>query len=89
MNKRTISIIGIAISALLVLFGILAMSGALGGSTYYADSAPYSYDSGFATFGGDYYTYSVNNSAEAAAGARAAASNLRKAGKRTRDHRSC
>ena len=73
--KKTLSIIGIMVGFLFVLVGILSAGGALGGDTSNPTSAPYSYDSGYATFGADYYTYSVNNTAEAAAAARAAAYN--------------
>ena len=34
------------------------------------------YDSGYASFGADYYTYSVNNTAEAASATRTVAANL-------------
>lgn len=79
--KKKFSIGGMVVGLLIVLFGILTVSGAFGtgigtgGGT--GDSSPY--DSGYAKFGGDYYTYSVNNSAEAASAARAAASNARAA----------
>ena len=74
--KKTLSLIGIIVGFLFVLVGILSAAGALGGDVSYPKSAPYSYDSGFATFGADYYTYSVNNTAEAANAASAAAYNI-------------
>lgn len=73
--KRKLSIIGIIVGIYFILFGILSISGALGSATAFGGSSPY--DSGYASFGGDYYTYSVNNAAEAASAANAAASNLR------------
>lgn len=76
MNKKTLSLVGMIVGFVFVLVGILSLSGALGGNTSYPGSAPYSYDSGYATFGADYYTYTVNNGAETASAARTAASNL-------------
>ncbi len=76
MNKKVFSVMGMIVSLALVLCGILSMCGNLGGDTSYPGSAPYSYDSGYATFGGDYYTYSVNNTAETADAARTTAYNL-------------
>lgn len=77
MNKKNLSKIGMAVSALLVLFGLLALCGAFGGQSYHYSTAPYTYDSGYASFGGDYYTYSVNNAAEATDAAQAASANAR------------
>ena len=57
MNKKTLSLVGMIIGCVFVLIGILSLSGAVGGNTSYPSSAPYSYDSGYASFGGDYYTY--------------------------------
>ena len=76
MNKKTLSLVGIIVGFVFVLVGILSLSGSLGGNTSYPDTAPYLYDSGYATFGADYYTYSVNNAAEAASAARTIATNL-------------
>ena len=76
MNKKTLSLVGMIVGFVFVLVGILSLSGALGGNTSYPGSAPYSYDSGYASFGGDYYTYSVNNAAETASAARTTARNL-------------
>lgn len=77
MNKKTFSTIGMVISILLVLLGLLTMCGAFGGDSYYYSTAPYTYDSGYASFGGDYYTFSVNNAAEATDAAQAASANAR------------
>jgi hypothetical protein len=74
--KKTLSVVGLIIGLAFVVVGILSVSGALGGDTSYPSSAPYTYDSGYASFGADYYTYSVNNSAEAASAARTAAYNI-------------
>ena len=76
MSKKILSLLGIIIGFAFVLIGILSFSGALGGNTSYPGSAPYSYDSGYASFGADYYTYSVNNTAETASAARTTAGNL-------------
>ncbi|MBQ8831110.1 MAG: zinc ribbon domain-containing protein [Oscillospiraceae bacterium] len=80
MNKRTISFIAMIISALMFLCGLLVIFGAFGGNTNNASSAPYSYDSGYATFGTDFYTYVSNNAEEAASASRTAANNLDKIG---------
>lgn len=77
MNKKILSLVGMIVGFVFVLIGILSLSGALGGNASYPGSAPYSYESGYATFGGDYYTYSVNNTAETASAARTTANNLR------------
>ncbi|MBR2152449.1 MAG: hypothetical protein IJ944_04095 [Clostridia bacterium] len=74
--KKKLSIFGIIIGIAFIIVGFISMSGGFGGITSYASGAPYSYDSGFASFGADYYTYSVNNAAEAAQGARIAAGNI-------------
>ena len=76
MTKKTFATAGMSVSALIVLLGILVIAGAMGGDTSYPGMAPYSYDSGYASFGGDFYTYVNNNAAEAASGARTAAANL-------------
>ncbi len=75
--KKTFSMLGIVFSALLLLLGLLTLSGGLvDGSAKEASSAPYSYDSGYASFGADFYTYVSNNAEEAAAAGRATAYNL-------------
>ncbi|MBQ3110187.1 MAG: hypothetical protein IJC69_03515 [Clostridia bacterium] len=76
MSKKVYATIGMLISLALVIIGIVSMCGGLGGNTSYPGSAPYTYDSGYAMFNADYYTYSVNNSAEAASAAHTAAANL-------------
>ena len=60
MNKKTFSTLGMIFSAVIVFLGILVLAGALGGDASYPNSASYLYDSGYATFGGDFYTF-VNN----------------------------
>ncbi len=77
MNKKTFALIGIIVSAALVLCGILTMTGALGGDASYASGASYLYDSGYTSFGADFYTYVSNNAAEAASAARTTAANIR------------
>lgn len=75
--KKILSFIGVVIGIVIFILGIVTISGAFGDAKSYGDSASYGYDSGFASFGGDYYTYSVNNAAETASAARATAANLR------------
>ena len=74
--KKKLSILGMIVGLAFILVGVLAISGTFGGDTVSASGAPYTYDSGYATFGTDYYTYSVNNAAETASAARAAANNI-------------
>jgi len=71
--KKKLSIVGMIFGVALVFVGILTLSGALGGDPSYPSFATPPYDSGYALFSSDYSTYSVNNSAEAASAARAAA----------------
>ena len=71
--KKVLSWIGILTGITLIITGIVVASGGTGNGLSYGQSSPY--DSGFASFGGDYYTYSVNNIAEATSAASAAASN--------------
>ena len=73
--KKNFSVLGIVVGGLFVLLGILSIFGAFGGDTSSPVRAPYGYDSGYAEFGADYYTYSSNNAAEAASAARTAAYN--------------
>ncbi len=77
MNKKLLATLGMVFSAVLVLAGILSLAGALGGDANYPSSAPYSYDSGYASFGADFYTYVSNNAGEAASASRTAANNIR------------
>ena len=75
MRGKSFSAAGMIVSALIVIFGILFIAGALTEETYTAGGAGM-YDSGYASFGADFYTYVSNNAAEAAAAGRTAASNL-------------
>lgn len=74
--KKTFCSIGIIVSAAIILIGILTVSGALGGNTNSASTASYLYDSGYASFGADFYTYVTNNAEEAASASRTVAGNL-------------
>lgn len=74
--KKLICLVGIIISILIIILGIQTHDYELGGYTYNASSAPSMYDSGYATFGGDFYTYVCNNAEEAASASRTVASNL-------------
>ncbi len=76
MKKNTFCMIGISVSAVIVLCGILTVAGLFGGRTELAGSAPIYYDSGYASFGGDFYTFVSNNAAEAAQASRTVAKNL-------------
>ena len=77
MSKKIFSILGIVFSALIVVSGVLVVFGVLGGDASGATSAPSKYDSGYASFGADFYSFVNNNAAEAAVAARFTASNVR------------
>ena len=74
--KKKFCLLGIVAGALLILFGILALTGALGGDTSTASNAPSQYDSGYAIFGADFYNFVANNAQEAASASRTVARNL-------------
>ena len=76
MNKKIVSLIGLGISGVIVLLGLLVLTGALTGNTTTASSALYPYDSGYATFGADFYSYVSNNAQEAASAGRTTAANV-------------
>lgn len=76
MSKKVFATLGMIFGLVIALCGILTITGEMGGDTSYPSSAPYSYESGYASFGADFYTYVSNNSAEAASAARTTASNL-------------
>lgn len=73
MNKKLFATIGMVACALLIVVGIVTLAGDNECSHAYSSSI---YDSGFTTFGADFYTYSSNNTAEAASAARTTANNL-------------
>lgn len=72
--KKYFSIAGMLSGAIVVVLGIMMLCGVFESPVSTGEVSPY--DSGYASFGADYYTYSVNNTAEAASAARAAAGNL-------------
>ena len=74
--KKKYCTFGIIVSAAVILLGILTLAGVFGGDTGTASGASYFYDSGYATFGADFYTYVTNNAEEAASASRTAANNL-------------
>ena len=78
--KKSFSMIGMICGIVVILLGILVLAGAMGGDVVSAGGAPSYYDSGYATFGADFYTYVSNNAAEAASAGRAAATNAREIG---------
>lgn len=75
--KKLCPIFGILLGIAIAISGVLVLSGELGGDSYSAHSASPKYDSGYATFGADFYNYVSNNAAEAGNGAQVAANNLR------------
>ena len=68
MNKKILSIIGMGVSACLVVLGVLTLVGAVDGGVPVdtMDLVFNSNSSGFAKFGTDFYTYVNNNAAQAA-----------------------
>lgn len=77
MSKKYYAVCGMIVGSILVLMGILAMSGALGGNmTLASGSSSILYSSGYASFGADFYTYVTNNAEEAASASRTVAVNL-------------
>ena len=75
--KKAFSILGMIISVVVFLLGMLLISGAFTSSPSSASSASAYYKSGYASFGADFYTYVSNNAEEAASAARTVASNQR------------
>ncbi len=75
--RKGFCVLGIIVSLLITLFGVLLLSGLLTDSPSSASGASYLYDSGYASFGADFYTYVSNNAAEAASAARTIAGNQR------------
>ena len=77
MTKKAFATIGMVVSVLIAVMGVLVIAGQLGGQASSASSAPYTYESGYASFGADFYTYVSNNAGEAASASRTAANNIR------------
>ena len=73
--KKILSLTAMVVSVIIAFCGILTLCGAFGNADSYGGSSPY--DSGYASFGADYYTYSVNNAAEMVSEANAINNNLR------------
>ena len=73
--RKFFSILGLLFCGAVVYFGIQFLNGDVVSAPNSSSSTPYYYDSGYASFGGDFYTYVNNNAAEAAEAARTMASN--------------
>ena len=74
--KKAFSFIGMVMGCIVAVLGVLLMLGVFGGDTGTASGSISLYDSGYAKFGADFYTYVTNNAYEAAVGARVTANNL-------------
>lgn len=75
-SKKTLSIIGMIVGLVFVIVGILTIAGVFGSEISHPTNVGIGYEHGFATFGGDYYTYSSNNAADAAHAAYSATNNI-------------
>ena len=73
MNKKAFATIGMIVCVLVVIMGFATMGRDNDCSTASRSGL---YDSGLTTFGADFYTYSNNNTAEAASAARITANNI-------------
>ena len=73
--KRFFAIIGILFCCAVIYIGVQFLHGEMASEPNTASSTPSYYDSGYASFGGDFYTYVNNNAAEAAKAARTITSN--------------
>ena len=78
--KKKMAMVGIINSVLVVVVGILFLLGVFGGEGSYPSGAPSYYDTGYASFGADFYTYVNNNTAEAASATYRTAANVRSVG---------
>ena len=77
MKKKTIfAFAGIAAGIIMIICGLTVLGGDLGVSEMSYGRTATTMNSGFASFGADFYTYVTNNAAEAANASRAAAANL-------------
>ncbi len=76
MGKKNFAIAGMVIGVVIFILGFIVCTGGFGGDASHAGSAPAIYDSGYATFGADFYNYVANNAGEAASASRTAADNL-------------
>ncbi len=68
--------VGKFVGIFFIVVGLLTLIGCFGSADSFS-WAPSEYDYGYATFGTDYYTYSVNNAAYAASAASTGANNIR------------
>lgn len=73
MNKKIFAIVGMVVCVLFIAMGF-ATIGRNNACSLASQSGIY--DSGLTTFGADFYTYSNNNTAEAASAARKTANNI-------------
>lgn len=74
MSKKVFASIGMVVCVLFIVMGVVTVGRDNSCST---DARSGLYDSGLATFGTDFYTYSNNNAAEAASAARTTANNIK------------
>ena len=78
--KKKMALAGAINSAMMIIVGILFLLGVFGGAGSYPSGAPSYYESGYASFGADFYTYVNNNAAETASATYRAAANLKSIG---------
>lgn len=75
MKKKSFATIGMIVGVLVIISGILVLTGVLGLSTQYP-SMQTTYDYGYTQFGADFYTFVSNNAYQAAASSYTAAYNV-------------
>ena len=78
--KKKMALAGMINSSMMIIVGVLFLLGVFGGMGSYPSGASSYYESGYASFGADFYTYVNNNAAEAASATYRAAANIRSIG---------
>lgn len=62
--NRKVCIVGVVIGIIIAIFGALIFFEAIDFGVYSSGESDVLYENGYATFGADYYTYTVNNIAK-------------------------
>lgn len=80
MRTNKFAVVGMIFSCLVIVCGVLLITGVIGEGYRSSAASPSPRDYGYATFGGDAYTYIVNNTGMAAYNAAIATKNLQTLG---------